>query len=201
MVPSTPGGPKLVAVDLSTNQVIQTITFPPTTVIPGSTFLNDVRFDLRSNLTGTSGKGVAYITDASEEGTPGIIVVDIGTGTSWRKLENHPSVRADPQFVGIIDGKPLYEQTTFNSPKTFMETGSDGIAISADGNLLFYSPLCSRRLHAVPTELLRMQNGSEIAIEAAVQNRGQKVMSDGLETDSRGLIYTGMLEQVSCGGA
>lgn len=34
-----------------------------------------------------SGEGVAYITDSSTDGRNGLIVVDLGTGHSWRHLE------------------------------------------------------------------------------------------------------------------
>ena len=44
--PTAPGGPKLVGVDLRTNRVLKTVTFPPEVALPTS-YLNDVRFDLR----------------------------------------------------------------------------------------------------------------------------------------------------------
>lgn len=40
------GGPKLVCVDLKTNQVIKKILFPQSVALP-TTYLNDIRFDLR----------------------------------------------------------------------------------------------------------------------------------------------------------
>mgnify|MGYP003280910316 FL=1 len=65
------GGAKLVAIDLATNRVVKTIGLPPSVVLP-TTYLNDVRFDLRQGEQGT-----AYITDSSNAGVGGIIVVDI----------------------------------------------------------------------------------------------------------------------------
>src|SRR5206468_2467869 len=53
--PTRPGGPKLVCVDLATNEVAQIITFDPAVALPTS-YLNDVRFDLRKGAG-----GVAYI--------------------------------------------------------------------------------------------------------------------------------------------
>jgi hypothetical protein len=46
--------------------------------------LNDVRFDLRRGT-----EGVAFITDSAQKGANGIIVVDLGTGESWRRLNDH----------------------------------------------------------------------------------------------------------------
>src|SRR5690349_8594855 len=56
--PTVPGGPKLVGVDLKSNQVFMTISFPSDVALP-TTYLNDVRFDLRKGAG-----GIAYITDS-----------------------------------------------------------------------------------------------------------------------------------------
>ena len=84
---STPvrGGAKLVAVDLATDNVAKTIVLPSSAVLP-TTYINDVRFDLRQGKA-----GVAYITDSSVRGPGAIIVVDLDSGDSWRKLSGHPS--------------------------------------------------------------------------------------------------------------
>ena len=41
-----------------------------------------------------------------------------------------------------------------DGPRQSMSFGADGVAISADGEFLYYCPLSSRRLHRVPTETL-----------------------------------------------
>src|SRR5258707_4546929 len=84
-----PGAAKLMAVDLATNKVAKTIVLPASAVLK-STYLNDVRFDLRQ---GTA--GVAYVTDSSLRGPGGIIVVDLDSGEAWRRLSGHPSTSAD----------------------------------------------------------------------------------------------------------
>ncbi|MEI9983123.1 MAG: L-dopachrome tautomerase-related protein [Aliidongia sp.] len=73
-----PGGAKLVAVDLSTNKVAKTIVLAPTTVLK-TTYINDVRFDLRQAKA-----GIAYITDSSVSGPGAIIVVDLDAGNRHR---------------------------------------------------------------------------------------------------------------------
>jgi len=90
---------------------------------------------------------MAFITDSG--GPNGIIVVYLATGRSWRRLAGHPSVLADPGFVPIIDGQPFMLRPAGGEP-TFYETGSDGIALSADGTHLYYCPLSSRRLDRLP---------------------------------------------------
>jgi sugar lactone lactonase YvrE len=194
LVPSTYGGPKLVGVDLATNQVFQTILFPPTVAYPDS-YLNDVRFDLRANIT-QSGKGVAYITDSSSEGRNGIVIVDLGTGESWRHLTLDRSVRSEPQFLPFVWGTPVYSIPRTGAPYTYLSMGSDAIALSADGGDLYYAPIGSRYLYSVPTALLRDRGfSSEVKATQGVVSHGQKGVSDGVETDSNGLVYMGNMEQ------
>src|SRR5580698_2150239 len=66
-----PDGAKLVAVDLATDKVVKTIVLAPTSVLK-TTYINDVRFDLRKSKA-----GLAYITDSSVSGPGAIIVVDL----------------------------------------------------------------------------------------------------------------------------
>src|SRR5947209_10975262 len=76
--PTQYGGPKLVCVDLATNGVVKKILFPQDVALP-TTCINDVRFDLRRGT-----EGIAYVTDSSDKGPNGIIVVDLASGESWR---------------------------------------------------------------------------------------------------------------------
>jgi sugar lactone lactonase YvrE len=177
-----PGGPKLVRVDLETNTVAQTITFSPDVALP-TTYLNDVRFDLR--------RGVAFITESADSGPNGIIVVDLESGEAWRRLHDHPSTVAvtPPEFVGMVEGRQLLErdQDGSTSPVTM---GSDGIAISADGSRLWYCPLASRRWYSVSTDALLDRSLDDDAVAATVVDEGDKGGgADGLETDDTGRIY------------
>ncbi|KAF2742840.1 major royal jelly protein [Sporormia fimetaria CBS 119925] len=189
LVPSVYGGPKLIGVDLSTNQIFQTILFPETVAYPDS-YLNDVRFDLRN------GASTAYITDSSSEGRNGIVIVDLGTGESWRHLNLDRSVRSEPQFLPFVWGQPIYMVPAPGEPITHLSMGSDGIAISADGEHLYYGPIGSRYLYSVPTSLLNDRSlTSELMAQQGVRSHGQKGVSDGFETDSEGRIYMGNMEQ------
>jgi sugar lactone lactonase YvrE len=147
--PPVAGGAKLVGVDLTTNKVVKTIVLSANTVLP-TTYLNDVRFDLRQGRA-----GVAYITDSSVAGPGGIIVVDLDSGESWRKLSGHPSTAPDPAFVPIVEGEMLAMRAPGKPPQP-LKVASDGIALSTDGATLYYCPLSSRHLYSVPTALLRI---------------------------------------------
>ena len=128
----------------------QTIVFPPNVVFADS-YINDVRFDLRPSVT-ASGKGVAYITDSSQEGRNGIVIVDLGTGNSWRHLDGTKYVRPETGFLPVIWGEVVYSlpngPTQPISQSTF---GADGIALSADGATLYFSAVGTRYLYSVPT--------------------------------------------------
>jgi len=184
------GGAKLVAVDLATNTVVKTIVLPESVVFP-TTYVNDVRFDLRSRTS-----GVAYITDSSVSGPGGIIVVDLENGHSWRKLSGHPSTAADPAFIPVVEGERLAVRMAGSPPSPF-SVASDGIALSPDGATLYYCPLSSRHLFSVPTALLLDETASDAAVAKAVVDLGEKGASDGLESDDQGRIYAGDYERNS----
>ncbi|KAI0122074.1 major royal jelly protein-domain-containing protein [Daldinia grandis] len=184
------GGPKLVGVNLTTNTVFKTIVFP-STVAYGDSYLNDVRFDLRSNLSDSSGEGFAYITDSSTFGHNALIIVDLGSGESWRHLGLTKSVAGESQFVPFIWGQPGY-YTQAKKPYSRFPIGADGIALSADGETLHWCPLASRYMYSAPTAKFRGRgDASELLAQQSVMNNGQKGVSDGLETDSNGLVYAG----------
>ncbi|SEC39703.1 Sugar lactone lactonase YvrE [Streptomyces sp. 3213] len=182
---SSYGGPKLVAVDLRTDRIVRKILFPPE-VVPANSYPNDVRLDLRRGAQGT-----AFITDSG--GSNGIIVVDLATGRSWRRLAGHPSTLPDPDFLPVIDGQPFMVRPAGGEP-TYYETGSDGIALSADGTRLYYCPLSSSRLHSVSTDALADPDATDAEVAATVENLGFKPMADGLESDDKGRLYGGDLE-------
>ena len=188
--PTKYGGPKLVCVDLKTNQVIKKILFPQSVALP-TTYLNDIRFDLRIGK-----EGVAYITDSSQNGPNGIIVVDLASGESWRRLNDHPSTKsADLQsFLPIVEGRAFVvkqqQDENNGSVKVAANMGSDGVAISATGELLYYCPLASRKLFSVSTKGLIDRTRDDQYVSQTVRDEGDKGgASDGLESDAEGRIY------------
>ncbi|KAK1815722.1 hypothetical protein LTR12_009909 [Friedmanniomyces endolithicus] len=187
-------------------------------VLDTDSYLNDVRFDLRKNVT-ASGKGIAYITDSSVEGRNGIIIVDLGTGESWRHLDGHPSVRPEKQYLSFQWGVPLYANNA-GKPFGYNSFGADGISLSADGETLFWKAVGSRYLFSIPTvsqrslwrgvrsalaDLMcqaRLRDNSatsEVMAQGAITNHGQTGQSDGFEVDTNGYIYHGNMEQNAIG--
>lgn len=183
--PTQRGGPKLVCVDLTTDEVVQTILFEQDVALP-TTYLNDVRFDLRQGDA-----GFAYITDSSDQGPNAIIVVDLATGDAWRRLNDHPSTKAVPpeEMVPMAEGRVFAERSP-SEPAQPVTMGADGIAISYDGNRLWYCPLISRRWHSVSTAALRDRDLPDEDVAATVIDEGDKGGgADGLESDDRGRFY------------
>ncbi len=177
------GGPKLIAVDLKTDKIIKKIIFPADVALP-TTYLNDVRFDLHR---GTA--GMAFITDSSSNGPDGIIVVDLSSGKSWRRLNDHPSTKPDPVFVPVVEGEILQIRIP-GKPAARFAVGSDGIATSPDGKTLYYCPLSSRHLYSVSVDALSDQARSDAEVAATVKDLGEKGgAGDGLESDAQGRVY------------
>jgi sugar lactone lactonase YvrE len=183
--PTRPGGPKLVCVDLATDRVERVILFPDTVALPTS-YLNDVRFDLGRGLA-----GAAFITDSSDQGPNGIVVVDLQSGESWRRLHDHPSTKAvqPPEYVALAEGRVLLKRGEDGATEP-VTMGSDGIAISADGERLWYCPLLSRHWYAVSTAALWDRDAEEVDVGLLVTDEGDKGgAADGLESDDAGRIY------------
>lgn len=177
-----PGGAKLVAVDLASNKVVKTLVFPANVILP-STYVNDMRFDFRNGKEGT-----VYVTDSSVSGPGAIIVMDIATGKATRRLSGAKSTSVDPSFIPVVEGQALMTKGA-DGKKKAPGVASDGIALSPDGQTLYFSPLSSRHLYSVPTSLLRDASVSEKTLDAAVQDLGEKGASDGLEADASGAVY------------
>ncbi|WP_414623186.1 L-dopachrome tautomerase-related protein [Calothrix sp. CCY 0018] len=178
------GGAKLVGVDLKTNKIFKKIVFPQDVALK-TTYLNDVRFDLRRGK-----EGMAFITDSSQNGANAIIVVDLETGKSWRRLNNHPSTKAEDidKFLPIVEGQPLMSRPPQAEFSAF-KVGADGIAISSNGDRLYYCPLSSRTLYSVSIDAL-VEPASVAEVAKTVINHGNKGgASDGLESDAENRIY------------
>lgn len=177
------GGPKLVGIDLQSNQVFKTILIPPDVALP-TTYLNDVRFDLRRGAA-----GLAFITDSSNNGPNGLIVVDLATGKSWRKLHDHASTRPDRAFLPIVEGRALMNRPAGADP-TPLAVGADGIAMTPDGKTLYFCPLASRKLYSIPVDVLADPNLPADATTGALTAYGDRgFASDGLECDAQGRLY------------
>ena len=108
-------------------------------------------------------------------------------------------MHAERQSVPFIWGEAVYSITSFGLPITriiYGADGADGITLSADGEMLYWTAVGSRYLYSVPTALLRDNSPTaELLAQASIVSHAVIGISDGLETDSNGLVYTGNFEQ------
>ena len=180
MGPPKPHAPKLICVDLKTDLIARTIAFKDDVAL-STTYLNDVRFDTQ--------RGIGFITDSSASGANGIIVVDLNSGDAWRRLNNHPSTKAEPNFTPVVEGEPLMAREPGQKP-AYLKIGSDGIALSTDKKTLYYCPLAGHHLYSVSADALADRNKNEQDVAATVKDLGDRgYASDGLEAGKNGEIY------------
>ncbi len=200
-----PGGAKLIRFDTDQNKLASSFVFGPEAAPPGS-YLNDVRIDAE--------RGFAYISDS---GLGAIVALDLTTGVAERFLEDHPSTKAEPVRL-TIGGEPWVDETGL-SPAVH----SDGIALSPDGEHLYYQALTARTLYRVPTAPMRRvlrptpgapteafnpfeapadgppggpaRGSARGAIDDLVVDLGETFATDAMIMDSNGVLYFTALER------
>jgi sugar lactone lactonase YvrE len=172
--PRIAGGAKLVCVDLSRDAVEHTIVVPSDVALE-TTYLNDIRFDLRRGDA-----GFAFITDSTNGDGPGaIIVVDLASGRCRRALSDHPTIQISDGFLAVVEGRPL----------SGLAMAADGIAISANGERLYYCPLAGRRLYSAAVDALADFDATDEQVAATIVDHGEKGASDGLESGADGSVF------------
>jgi sugar lactone lactonase YvrE len=161
---------KLVKINLHTNAVEQTFFFEG--IASEKSYINDVRVD--------TSKGIAYLTNSNEGG---ILIVDFVSGKIRQVLQGHPSVKSDPSFTFVIDGHEMMKE---GKPAKMQ---SDGIALTPDGEWLYYKPLTDNKLYRIQTKHLRDESLSAEELGNHVQDLGRFTTTDGMIFDKEG-TYT-----------
>ena len=128
--PVSPVGARLFMVNLSTNEIVRTYTLPSDVMLPNSV-MSDVRVD--------NARSVAYLTDS---GHGGIVVLDLAADTAWRALTDIPEVCANLKSIYFPNG--LFSNLA----------NCNGLELSADKKLLYFSSFGSDILYTVPTAAL-----------------------------------------------
>jgi len=183
--PAIPGSIKLVAIDLSTREVLFSHPFPADIADLAHSFLNDVVID-RIN-------GFAYITDSGVPSTgvegveAGLIALDLNTFATRRWLSSLPTVQPNSSLWIHINDQPV----TKAAP---MMTGADCIRLTPDTTTLYYCALTSHYYHMLPTALLRDFNLTDADLEGFAVTYPKFSCSDGLAIDSAGNLFATSLE-------
>jgi hypothetical protein len=128
-----PEGPKLVVIDLESNEVSR--IYPMGNVTLANSLLDDIRFNPTTNK--------AYLTDA---GVPALIVLDLATGEARRFLEDDISTRGSMPISA--------EGHLLHSPDgSFQFIYADQLEVSPDAGWLYYQP-ASGGMYRIPTKAI-----------------------------------------------
>jgi sugar lactone lactonase YvrE len=153
---------------------------------PNTAFLNDLVIDKNNNYIYISDCGAPVDTELYEYNS-GIIAVNLSTKSATTHLYKHKSVMPDESIWVKINGEKVF------SDKTTMY-GADGIALSCDGKTLYYTPLTSRILYSISTDILR--SGDPSKESEAVKVLGYKISaSDGLLMSASNKLYITAIEK------
>lgn len=188
--PPVPGGAKLVAVDPAANRIDRVVPLEPGVVATSS--LNDLRVGLRD------GRAVAYVTDQGQDGHGAILAVDLASGRVVRRLAGHASTDSQKGILKFVENRAVLQRRGDGPPRP-VQGGANGIALSPDGQRLYYAPLMGRRLYAVETAALLDPDASDAQVAAGVQDLGEKGMTGGLATDARDRVYLALQEHDAVG--
>jgi sugar lactone lactonase YvrE len=172
------GAQKVMVFELASGQLLKTIALDGVADRAGS-FLNDIAVDER--------RRVAYVSDSGFRSAPrnqvGLIVVDHATGTARRVLDGHASLQIEPGVKVMSGGSEVW-------PGNPLLIGVNGIALSPDGQTLYWTVTTGTQAWAVPTAVLRRAGASDAQIAREVRSLGVVGgNTDGIVTDAAGQLY------------
>ena len=171
------GSPKLVQIDLSSNQAVRTIAFDET-IAPEKSYLNDVRFD----------GDHAYIT---ESGLGALIVVELKTGRARRLLANHPATKVEERAEIVVDDMKIVDPKTGKAPAFH----ADGIALDRENGWLYFHALTAHRMYRIRTAALRDATHDEDWLARQVEKLADTPKPDGMLEARDGAVYLAAFEK------
>ncbi len=175
------GQPRLLAFDLETRRLVHEYAFPPAVAGLGS-MLNDFQVD-------ADGRYV-YIAETSPVlQRPAIIVHDIAGKASRRVLDGHASVKAEKLVIDVGARRMMLPGGLLP-----LRIAVDSIALSRDGEWLYYGAVSGSRLYRVGTRDLVDPSLPAAALEERVVAFADKTLSDGITTDDAGNVYLSDME-------
>ncbi|KAL9642662.1 hypothetical protein ABK040_009741 [Willaertia magna] len=185
------GSIKLIIWDLDTNTLIAKYNFTEEQASLTNSFLNDIVVDSEQDIAYISDSGIPIDNldnDKSIFPQPGLIVFDFGSMKIKRMLDSIPEVMVDQNTWLNVNNKKCLQ-------KEPMKTGVDGIALSCDGNRLYWTPLTSRTLYGIDINLLLMYPPNTSIVHDSIINFGSKISSsDGFIISSNRMLYLTALE-------
>ncbi len=197
-------GPKMVCVELSTNEINRVWNFnesiaPPTSMLADlRVFSNDKRKSVRDDQGREAMDPVVmygdtnwvFITDAGGADAGGaLLAVNTNAGKVRRLLSGHASTKAEPGFVARIGTTELKGEA---APTAL---NADAIALDGINDVLYWQPLGSRTLYSIKTAFMRDSavKGEELA--SKVNTLGPTVMATSMQFDAQGTLYFAAVER------
>ncbi|MEM7545225.1 MAG: L-dopachrome tautomerase-related protein [Pseudomonadota bacterium] len=170
---------KIVVIDMDEGAVVNRIVIPHDVSNPAENFLNDLTVD--------EARGFAYVTDSGNASAPdnqtAIIVVNLETKETQRVLSAHDSTDNDTDVLLRVSGELVF-------PGQPLQVGINGIALSPDGETLYWSQTTGLDFYRMPTAVLRDPASTDADIEAAVEHLGTPGgSSDGIAAAPDGTVY------------
>jgi sugar lactone lactonase YvrE len=104
-------------------------------------------------------------------------------------LLDDESTKSDPEFRFVIDGKELMKE---GKP---LKIHSDGIALTPDGEWLYYKPLTDNKLYRIRAKILMDEELAPVEVTEWDEDLGPFTTSDGMIFDHQANLYLGDLQQ------
>lgn len=120
---------------------------------------------------------------------PAIIVYDTLEQSSRRVLDGHPSVQAEKLLIQVGDREMMLPGGILP-----LRIAVDSIALSRDGEWLYYGAVSGSRLYRARTADLIDASIDAATLGSRVETFADKTLSDGLTTDDTGNIYLSDME-------
>ncbi len=141
-------------------------------------FLQDLRVSPDGETVYLADTGAFFLA------SPALVVFDIQSKTARRVLEGHPSIEPQDWEIRTLDGPYKLGWGLVN-----FAVGVDGLAVSHDGQWLYYATMSHDGLYRVPTASLLDASVSASAMADTVERVGAKPLSDGIEIDAAGRVF------------
>lgn len=181
--------PKLLAWDTNTNSLHRMIYLPKEELVPNS-FVQDFAVDEKHGKIYIADMSRGGMIDASE---PAIIVVDLETGYTRRRLQSFPAFQPKRGEVMITEGTP----TTFTDEEGThhpLEIGLNPIAIDAQNEWVYFSTIHPGYLFRFPAEKLGNMRLRDKPLIDSLEVFADKPTSDGIAADGKGRVFITNLE-------
>ncbi|MEP3224718.1 MAG: L-dopachrome tautomerase-related protein [Parasphingorhabdus sp.] len=168
---------RLMAVDMTSGKLVVDHYFAE----KEAGFAQDMRVSPDGNTVYLADTGLFKFTAA------GLIIFDVPSKTSRTALKGHSTVSPQNWLMRKTNGDPYKLAFGLLS----FVVGVDGIALTPDGETLYFATMSHDSVFRIPTEILRDKNQTDKAVAEQIEFVGKKPMSDGIELTAEGdLIIT-----------